>query len=250
MKLQILGCAGGMARGRRLSSYLIDGRLLVDAGALGAIGPDELEAVLLTHAHLDHVLSYPMLLTSRLASHCETLEVHASADTWRRLRKGLLSDLVYPDHTAQSTLAGHQVARTHTIDGPFEVQGYQVTPLPMVHAYPCLAFAIRKGAVGVIVGGDTSDSRPLWRFASENRWVKHVLVEVSFADGLEELSHQAGHLTPSMLEDQLRGFRRRSVQIHVIHVKPELHGTVRRELRARLGDRVRVARDGQTLTIG
>jgi len=250
MKLQILGCAGGLGPGRRLSSYLLEGRLLIDAGGLDGIPPEQPQAVLLTHAHLDHVMHFPLLLTSRLSRECRTLPVHCSSDTLRRLRLGLLSDKVYPDHSRLKTRSGELNARYQLIDGPFRVLDYEVTPLPMVHAYTCYAFAIRRGSRGLIVGGDTSESGPMWDFARANKWVKSVLVEVSFPNGFEELCLRAGHLTPAMLRDQLKGFRRRSVEIHVVHVKPEMLDRVRDELTSLFGKRVQLASDGQTIRIG
>ena len=52
MRLRVLGCSGGSAPGHRLSCYLIDDVLAVDAGALttGLEIPSQIrvEAVLLT----------------------------------------------------------------------------------------------------------------------------------------------------------------------------------------------------------
>ena len=65
MELKILGCYGGSAPGYRLTSFLVNNKVLVDAGSVtSAITIKEqtdIETVLLSHSHLDHVLGIPFL---------------------------------------------------------------------------------------------------------------------------------------------------------------------------------------------
>lgn len=256
MELTILGCSGGLGPGSRLTSVLVDDRLLVDAGHLAVAGLERVEALLLTHAHLDHVLHLPMLLTAGLAGVRPTLEIWAEAETIERVRGALLCDRVYPDHSERVGMSGEPVGQWRPLGAltPRMVAGYEVTPLRMAHEYPCVGYAIRqpgaRGGVGAgaIVAGDTSDSLPLWEFANAHPWVQRVLVEVSFPDELSDLAADCGHLTPQMLEAQLAGLRRRNLAIDAVHLKPELEDAVRRQLRARLGDRVRVAQAGEVLS--
>lgn len=252
MRLEVLGCSGGLGRGARLTAFAIDGRLILDAGHLATLRPTAPEALVLSHAHLDHLLHLPMLLTSRILKDCATLTVAGERETLRRLREGLMGGEVYPDHHDQPTASGAPVACYRTVDEqPFSLAGYRLQPLRMTHPLPCLAFAVRAeaGGAGALIGGDTSDSAPLWRFAAAERWVQLVVVEVSFPDGYEQLALDSGHLTPSMLAEQMRGFRRR-IPIVITHIKPEARRPVMRQLRERLGDRVIVARNGQRFDVG
>ena len=65
MKIRVLGCSGGQVRGHKLSGFLIDDRLLIDAGsateALALPAQQKITDILITHIHLDHVLSLGML---------------------------------------------------------------------------------------------------------------------------------------------------------------------------------------------
>src|SRR4026209_1516414 len=65
MLLEVLGCHGGDAPNRRLPSFLLNGRLLLEAGSVTSALPlgaqTGIEHVLLSHAHLDHVVGLAFL---------------------------------------------------------------------------------------------------------------------------------------------------------------------------------------------
>ncbi|MBI3813481.1 MAG: MBL fold metallo-hydrolase, partial [Nitrospinae bacterium] len=65
MELKILGCYGGNAPGYHLTSFLINNKILVDAGSVTAAltikEQTDIDAILLTHSHLDHVSGIPFL---------------------------------------------------------------------------------------------------------------------------------------------------------------------------------------------
>lgn len=250
--LKVLGCDGGLGPGSRMSSYLVGGRLLVDAGHLACAGLSGVESLLLTHAHLDHVLHLPFFLTSRWTQGRATLEVAAEADALVRVREGLMGDQVYPDHGMVDRGALGPVARYRELAGtaPCRVAGYEVVPVRLEHPLPCLAYGIRDGrGAGAIVGGDTSDSAGVWELAREP-WVKVVTVEVSFPDAERALALKAGHLTPGMLAEQMEARPPRpGLRVLVVHVKPEARGQVRAELAERLGDRVELARAGMVVEV-
>ena len=65
MRIQILGCSGGIGAGSRTSAMLVDNDVLIDAGTgIGDLALEDIDSirhVFLTHAHLDHVAGLPML---------------------------------------------------------------------------------------------------------------------------------------------------------------------------------------------
>ena len=66
MRVRVLGCSGAIAQGCRTTSFLLDDDVLVDAGTgVGDLSLEEMARihhVLLTHSHLDHVASLPLML--------------------------------------------------------------------------------------------------------------------------------------------------------------------------------------------
>src|SRR5438132_1144341 len=69
MKIKVLGAFGSEGLGQRPSAFLVNDRILVDAGTVpGALTVDEqleVEHALLSHPHLDHVVGLAFL-TDRL----------------------------------------------------------------------------------------------------------------------------------------------------------------------------------------
>ena len=103
---------------------------------------DRLDAVLYTHGHADHILGLddirPFNMKQRGA-----VPIYASADTLAILRRQfayIFDEAPAGEHSCRwSTL--------HTIDGPFELFGAQIVPVPAMHgSQPVLGFRIGKVA--------------------------------------------------------------------------------------------------------
>jgi ribonuclease BN (tRNA processing enzyme) len=60
MKIRVLGSSGAELPGYRPPSFLLDGKILFDAGSLTNILPAKdllkIEHIFITHSHLDHIL--------------------------------------------------------------------------------------------------------------------------------------------------------------------------------------------------
>jgi len=80
MKVRVLGCSGAIAKDCRTTSFLIDGRILIDAGTgVGDLSLDEMQAVddvFLTHSHLDHIAALPLMLDAVASRRAEPLRLH------------------------------------------------------------------------------------------------------------------------------------------------------------------------------
>jgi len=91
------------------------------------VGLDRLDAVLLTHAHADHILGFDDIRPFNLRQKA-ALPVYASAETLVTLKKTFA--YVFDGIPAISTIP--QVT-LHTIEGPFDVIGTRVIPIPARH---------------------------------------------------------------------------------------------------------------------
>ena len=85
MKFRVLGCSGSIGGEARTSSFLLDRDILLDAGTgVGDLSIDELrriDHVFLSHSHLDHVTSLPLLLDTVAAERKTPVTVYAQAAT-------------------------------------------------------------------------------------------------------------------------------------------------------------------------
>ena len=91
------------------------------------VGLDRLDAVLFTHAHADHILGFDDIRPYNLRQGA-ALPVYASLETIGVLKRTFA--YVFDQAPAISTIP--QVT-LHPIDGPFEVIGTRVVPVPALH---------------------------------------------------------------------------------------------------------------------
>ncbi|HEX5636446.1 MAG TPA: MBL fold metallo-hydrolase, partial [Gammaproteobacteria bacterium] len=95
MQLRILGCSGGIGQHLRTSSYMIDDDILLDAGTgVGDLSLDEMRKIrriFITHSHMDHIVSIPLLIDTLFSSLKQPLEIHARAETIAMLRKHIFN---------------------------------------------------------------------------------------------------------------------------------------------------------------
>src|SRR5215510_8574038 len=106
MRIEVLGCHGGDVPNIRLPTFLINGRLLLEAGAVTAALPLEkqigLDHVLVSHAHLDHVVGLAFLVDNVQAAAGRKGPVTAAslAPVIRDLRVHCFNNRLWPDFTA------------------------------------------------------------------------------------------------------------------------------------------------------
>ena len=98
MELRVLGCHGGETPKHRTSSFLLDGRVAVDAGAVTSMldaraSRHTLEAVIVSHAHLDHVRDLATLADNRCRRAAPTLVIAGIPETIEVLRTHFFNGL-------------------------------------------------------------------------------------------------------------------------------------------------------------
>lgn len=91
------------------------------------VGLERLDAVLFTHGHADHILGFDDIRPFNLRQKA-ALPVYASQETIAILKRTFA--YVFDSAPAISTIP--QVT-LHPIDGPFEVIGTRITPIPAQH---------------------------------------------------------------------------------------------------------------------
>ena len=91
------------------------------------VGLERLDAVLFTHAHADHILGFDDIRPFNMRQK-SALPVYASAETLATLKRTFA--YVFDGLPAISTIPQDQL---HEIDGPFEVIGVRVVPIPARH---------------------------------------------------------------------------------------------------------------------
>jgi cAMP phosphodiesterase len=256
MLLEVLGCHGGDVPNRRLPSFLVNGRLLLEAGSVTSGLPlsaqASLEHVLLSHAHLDHVVGLAFLAdnvqsTQAAVRRSEAIVTASLAPVVDDLRAHCFNNRLWPDFTRLPS-PEEPVLRLQTLRErePVEFGDLTVVPVPVHHAVPATGFVLHDGQAGIVFSGDTGPTADLWKVAHEFRGVRAVLVETAFPGRLESLALLSGHLTPPLLQREAE--KMPDVPLFVYHIKPAYYEETVDELDRLLGARVHVLEQAQTHT--
>jgi ribonuclease BN (tRNA processing enzyme) len=225
MRLRVLGCSGGIGgRNLRTTSFLVDHDVLIDAGTgVGDLTLDELaqiDHVLVTHSHLDHVASIPFLVDTVGAMRGRPLTVHASAATIEILRKHLFNWLIWPDFTEiPSAQAPIMRYREVALGQAVTLGTRRFTPLPAVHTVPAIGWHLDSGAGSLVFSGDTGPNDDLWRIVNRVGNLKFLIVETAFSNKERQLAEVSRHLCPSMLAEELAKLEL-DPEVWITHLKP------------------------------
>jgi ribonuclease BN (tRNA processing enzyme) len=224
MQLRILGCSGGIGQNLRTSSYLIDDDILLDAGTgVGDLGMDALrkiKRIFITHSHMDHIVSIPLLIDTLFSSVTQPLEIHARAETIDVLRKHIFNWTIWPDF---SELPNKQspvmVFRPMKPGDVLNFEGRRIEMIEVNHTVPACAYAVTSGDRTLVYSGDTSTNETLWTRLNQYSRVDFMIVETAFANHDLQLSQLAKHYCPDLLAADLKKFRHRPL-LGISHLKP------------------------------
>ena len=238
MKVRVLGCSGAIAQGCRTTAFLIEGRVLIDAGTgVGNLTLEEMrqiDHVLLTHSHLDHVAALPLMLDAVSSLRSTPVQVHALPATIAALRQHLFNDLIWPDFTRLPS-AESPLVTFHPLEpgATRQVQGRTIEALPAEHSVPAVGYAVRgpnANAPWWVFSGDTERNPAFWQRINQMP-VAALVIETAFSNRERELARLAKHLSPEVLADELDQIRAASrYPIYITHTKPAETESIMREI--------------------
>src|SRR3569832_1995633 len=150
MKVRVLGCSGAIARDCRTTSFLLDSDVLIDAGTgVGDLTLAEMKAiehVLITHSHLDHVASLPLMIDAIASSLTRPVTIHALPGTIAALKAHIFNNVIWPDFSRIPTpdkpfISFHELHVGETL----QITRKSIEVLPAVHTVPAVGYAFTSG---------------------------------------------------------------------------------------------------------
>jgi ribonuclease BN (tRNA processing enzyme) len=234
MKWRVLGCSGGIGKDLRTTSFLIDGTILIDAGTgVQDLSVQELQAidhVFLTHSHLDHVLSLPLMVDSVGGSRTKPLVVHALQDTINALKAHIFNWVVWPDFTEIPHFDRPFMRfEAFAVGQTLELEGLRITALPAQHTVPAVGFRCQDAGGSIVFSGDTSPNDEFWQIVNSMSDLRALIVETAFANREQDRAVLAKHLFPIQLAEELAKLRVEA-QIYITHMKPSDSELIAREV--------------------
>ena len=238
MRLRVLGCYGGSAPGMRLTSYLVDGRIAIDTGALTEILPVKDQArishLFISHSHIDHLATLPFLLDNVLPLIEEPVTLFGPEDTIRCLKEYLFNDFLWPDFTKISN-GRTRVLRMEVLPcgRTIEVHGLSITPFAMEHAVECHGHLVQGPESAVAICSDTASTVGLAEILPRAVNLRAVILEASFPRRLDRIAGLSRHLSTDSFAREVARIPS-DVQVLVSHLKPDCADEIEAEIR-RLG---------------
>ena len=256
MNIRILGAHNGESTSSSCVSFIIDGTLAVEAGALTSrLSIQEqrkIDAVILTHHHMDHIRDIPSIALNffRLGA---CIDVYSTAEVCDAIKDHLLNKTMYPEF--QNIPEKNPTVCFLEIEpyGLEWIDGHSILPVPMNHSGAAVGYQISdKQGKTVFYTGDTGpDLAECWRYISPQL----LIIEVTLSNAFEDFARKTGHLTARLLEQELISFREQKgylPEVLAIHMDAALEPEIREELAAVAENRrasIAVAYEDMRLTI-
>ena len=224
MEIQILGAHLAELKGARLTSLLIDGALVVDAGgltsALSLPEQKKIKTVLLTHHHFDHTRDLVTLAANAGYYWRRQLVVYALRYTLDIVTNCLLDGKIYTNFLEYPSKE-KQTLILEAIE-PYSrktIAGYDVLAVPVKHSVPAVGYQITSsdGKSLFYTGDTTVGISDCWQHVSPQLLITEVAGPNKYGDWLKK----AGHLCAGFLREELIQFRRLKgylPRIIVIHI--------------------------------
>ena len=239
MKIEILGCSGGVGLGLKTTTFLLDEQLLIDAGTGIELLTMErmlnIRDIVITHAHLDHTIGLPLMLATIFDQHKTPVNVYAIPEVIQALKDHVFNWTVWPDLTQLPQEA--PILNLHEINlgDQLSIQGKTITVLPAEHPTPTVGYFVDDGQHSFAFTGDNGINDQLWPILNTLK-PELLIIDVSFTDEVDALARVSGHLTPSHLEGELKKFDH-DANIMITHLKPGFEVQIMEECRALIPER-------------
>ena len=256
MDIHILGAHNSESVDNSCVTFVVDDKLAVEAGGLtshlSARQQRNIDAVILTHHHMDHIRDIPGMAFSFFAAGA-SLDIYAPAAVNVVIQTHFLNKMIYPEF--QKIPAKKPTVNFLAIE-PYSQQrinGFTILPLPVCHPASSVGYQIsdKQGKVVFYTGDTGPDLADCWRRVSPQL----LIIEVTMPDKFQDFAVKTGHLTPHLLEHELKSFRDIKgylPQVVAIHLDASQEPEIREELAAvaaNLPASITIAHEGMHLYI-
>lgn len=254
MKIQLLPSSfdseGRATSEQRLTCFIIDDRVTVDAGSIGIALTDEqrrtVRHIIVTHTHMDHIASLPIFVDDLFAELKEPIRIYATQEVIELLERDVFNDNVYPRFAQLTNQHGRVMEYVpFRVGEEFRAGHLTVKAVPVNHIVPTIGLLVTDGIRTVAFSSDTAETEEFWGMVNGAPRLDALLIETSFPNSMNKLAVVSKHLTPEMLRKELSKLSHNGIDILAVHLKPAYREVLIKELAELKIPRLNVMEPGQ-----
>jgi ribonuclease BN (tRNA processing enzyme) len=241
VKIQLLPStfdgSGQATQEQRLTCYLIDDRVAIDAGSialsLSESQRDTVRDIIVTHPHMDHIATLPIFIDDLFGFLESPIRIHATQEVIDLLERDVFNWTVYPRFSELRNEHGPVMQYIpFQVGEEFEVAHLRVTAVDVNHIVPTVGMIVTDGERTLAFSSDTAETEDFWKLVNRTPHIDALLIEASFPNSMAKLAEDSRHFTPESLGRELRKLEHNGLDILTVHLKPSYRETVCAELRA------------------
>lgn len=243
MDISVLGCSGGLG-GKKFTGAAagttcikVSERIIIDAGTgLSQLNIEQMrniEHIVLTHAHMDHICALPTFL-GNLFDHIEQpVTVHALPETIEVLQDCIFNYQIWPDVTALPS-PENPIMQFNKVQPwqSFKLDGIEFTPFFVEHSVPTVGYSLKDGHEHFVFAADTTASEVLNDELNRLGAIDTLMIECSFPNSGHDIALISKHMTPALLEQTLDSLAEQPQRVWITHLKPAYEEAIRHDIRA------------------
>ena len=234
--ITILGSYGGKGNNMQLTSIQVTKDIVIDAGnIINGLrnGAENINHIFISHSHLDHINDIPYLIDNYFEQRKTSLKIYARKDVIKHLKEHIFNWDIWPDFS-QINLINSDIKALEFIEielnQTIKFDDCSIKAIENNHTPSSCGFVITKNQKAILFTSDTYCCDAIWEEVNINKQIHSVIVDVSFPSRLNQLAFDSKHLTPSLLEDELKKLTRKDIDIYVNHLKPNYKNELVKEL--------------------
>lgn len=239
-KIKILGAYGAKTSNSAMTCIKIDKHNVIDAGNI-ILGLEEdskyINNIFITHSHMDHIIDIPFLIDLYFNDREDSLNLYGTKQTLQNIKEHILNDIIWPDFTKIKLNNSNNMAiKLIPIELHKQISindNTKLKAIPNNHTKGSCAYVIEKSNHALLFSSDTYKSADIIDELNNNHKIRSLIIDISFPSNLEKLANTSKHLTPDILNKELKKLTRSDIKIFINHLKPSCIDSINEEIKSK-----------------